>query len=115
MTFRMVAGLSARVRMREMVREPTGSPVSMYERTTECRIARSLADSSLPDNSILSLTILYLSLTTLLSVWGGPRGPRAPPGRPCAGPLILAGNPNKPRAHRIPLNVVADLIELGAV
>ncbi len=29
MTFRMVAGLSARLRMREMVREPIGSPVSM--------------------------------------------------------------------------------------
>jgi hypothetical protein len=35
MTFRMVAGLSERLRMREIVRDPTGSPVSMYSRTTE--------------------------------------------------------------------------------
>jgi hypothetical protein len=47
-----VAGLSAKLRMREIVREPIGSPVSIYARTIECRIARSLGDNSFPDNSI---------------------------------------------------------------
>ena len=52
MTFRMVAGLSARWRMRDIVRDPTGSPVSMYARTIRCRISRSLGLSSLPDNIV---------------------------------------------------------------
>ena len=56
MTFRIVAGLSAKLRMREIVREPMGSPVSIYARTIECRIARSRGDKagdiSFPDNSI---------------------------------------------------------------
>src|ERR1035438_9946478 len=39
MALRMDAGLSALLRCREMVREPTGSPVSMYSRTMEVRIS----------------------------------------------------------------------------
>ena len=39
MALRMVAGLSEWLRCREMVREPTGSPVSMYSRTMELRIS----------------------------------------------------------------------------
>jgi hypothetical protein len=40
MALRMVAGLRVWLRCRETVRDPTGSPVSMYSRTIEVRISR---------------------------------------------------------------------------
>src|SRR6185312_17155459 len=42
MTFRIDAGLSASSRNFEIVREPTGSPLSMYARTMAIRISRFL-------------------------------------------------------------------------
>jgi hypothetical protein len=38
----MEAGLSASLRLLEMVRDPIGSPVSMYSRTMALRISRCL-------------------------------------------------------------------------
>jgi hypothetical protein len=45
----MEAGLSASLRRLEMVRDPMGSPVSMYSRTIELRISRCRVGSGVSD------------------------------------------------------------------
>src|SRR6202012_1842115 len=67
MTLRIVAGLSERLRKRESVRDPTGSPVSMYARTIECRIACSRVDNSFAGNCLLKNSLTSL-LTILLCI-----------------------------------------------
>ena len=46
MTFRIDAGLRSPLRRAEIVREATGSPVSMYASTIERRISRSRPESA---------------------------------------------------------------------
>jgi hypothetical protein len=57
--------------MRESVRDPTGSPVSIYALTIRCRISRSRGLNSLPDNDKpLSLLYCYRGGLSNTHQWG---------------------------------------------
>jgi hypothetical protein len=61
----MEAGLSASLRRLEMVRDPMGSPVSMYSRTIELRISRCLVWSGTLVLIDPGLQVLYHDLNRL--------------------------------------------------
>ena len=55
MAFRMDAALSPSLRARETVREATGSPVSMYDCTIECKISVLRRDNADGNNAPLAM------------------------------------------------------------